>query len=79
MAGDKINMPSGYGGLMHFGEEYESKFKMKPEHVVILIVLVIIFVAVLKIFKIFGWKFIVLEYKNHYKHRFIRVLIKNLE
>jgi len=54
MAGDKINMPSGYGGLMHFGEEYESKFKMKPEHVVILIVLVIIFVAVLKIFKIFG-------------------------
>ena len=48
MAG--INLPSGYGGLMRFSEEYESKLKLKPEHVVALIIAVIIFSVGLKLF-----------------------------
>jgi len=54
MAGDKINVPSGIGGLVRYSEEYESKLKLKPEHVVVFIILVVVFVAVLKIFNIFG-------------------------
>jgi len=54
MAGDKLNVPSGIGGLVHYSEEYTSKIKLKPEHVVIFIILVIVFVTVLKIFNIFG-------------------------
>tara|TARA_Y100000310_G_scaffold334410_2_gene414122 strand:- start:46 stop:207 length:162 start_codon:yes stop_codon:yes gene_type:complete len=47
---DKINMPAGFGGLMRYGEEYKSKLMLKPEYIVIFIILVIVFVAVLKIF-----------------------------
>jgi len=47
---DKINMPAGFGGLMRYGEEYKSKLMLKPEYVVIFIILVILFVTVLKIF-----------------------------
>jgi preprotein translocase subunit Sec61beta len=52
MAENKINVPSGFGGLINYGEEYESRFKIKPEHVVLFIVAVIVFVVALKIF----WK-----------------------
>lgn len=48
MAG--INMPSGYGGLMRFSEEYESKIKLKPSHVVIFVIAVILFVVGLRLF-----------------------------
>jgi len=42
MASDnKINMPAGFGGLMRFTEEYESKFNLKPTHVVVFIILII--------------------------------------
>ncbi len=41
MADNKINMPSGFGGLMRYQEEYESKFNLKPTHVVIFIILII--------------------------------------
>lgn len=50
MAQDKINVPAGFGGLVRYGEEYESKLKLKPEHVIVLIILVIAFVLILKIF-----------------------------
>ena len=49
MASNKINVPAGFGGIVRYGEEYESKFMLKPEHVVIFIVLVILFVTVLKL------------------------------
>lgn len=49
MAQNKINVPAGFGGLVRYGEEYESRFKLKPEHVVIFIGLVILFVVILKI------------------------------
>jgi len=50
MAGSNINLPSGSGGLMRFNEEYESKLKLKPTHVIIYIILVILLVVGLNIF-----------------------------
>jgi preprotein translocase subunit Sec61beta len=50
MADSKFNLPGGYGGLVRYSEEYESKLKLKPEHVIVLIVAVIVFVVCLKIF-----------------------------
>jgi len=43
MANDNINVPSGFGGLMHFKEEYRSKFNLKPTHVIGFIILIIAF------------------------------------
>jgi len=43
MADNKINMPSGFGGLMRYSEEYESKFNLKPTHVIIFIIVIILF------------------------------------
>jgi preprotein translocase subunit Sec61beta len=37
-----VNIPGGFGGLMRYSEEYESKFMLKPMHVIIFIVLIII-------------------------------------
>ena len=50
MANQGIHMPSGAGGLMRYNEEYDSKLKLKPSHVVILILAVIAFVTILKLF-----------------------------
>jgi len=47
---EQIRMPSGYGGLLRYDEEYKSRLILKPFHVIIFIVLIVIFVAVLKIF-----------------------------
>ena len=44
MASDgSIMLPGGYGGLTRFSEEYESKFNLKPAHVIVAIVLIILF------------------------------------
>jgi len=39
----EINMPSGFGGLTRFKEEYASRFNLKPTHVIIFIILIIVF------------------------------------
>ncbi len=36
-----INMPGAFGGLTRYSEEYESKFMLKPTHIVIFIILII--------------------------------------
>jgi len=36
-----INLPGGFGGLMRYSEEYESKIMLKPMHVIIFIILII--------------------------------------
>ena len=51
MAQQGMNMPSSYGGLMRYNEEYKSKFMLSPSHVVLLIILILAFVAVMKIFR----------------------------
>ncbi len=48
MAG--TNIPAGFGGLMHYNEEYDSRLKLKPTAIVIFIILIILLVAGLKIF-----------------------------
>ena len=47
---ESINMPSGFGGLLRYNEEYSSKFMLKPEHVVMFIIFVLLFSVVLRIF-----------------------------
>ena len=43
MASEGISLPGGYGGLTRFSEEYESKFNLKPTHVIAMIILIIVF------------------------------------
>jgi len=50
MADNKVQMPAGFGGLMRFSEEYESKFNLKPTAVIIFIILIIVFRVALGIF-----------------------------
>ena len=35
MARDRINMPSGMGGLVRYFDEYHSKITFKPGHIVL--------------------------------------------
>lgn len=49
MANQGFNMPSSFGGLMRYNEEYKSRFMFKPTHVVLFIILIIAFVAAMKI------------------------------
>jgi len=41
MADNKINLPGGFGGLMRYSEEYDSKFNLSPVHVIVFVVLII--------------------------------------
>ncbi len=43
MASDAINLPSGFGGLKRFNEEYGSLFNLKPAHIVLFVILIVIF------------------------------------
>ena len=36
-----LSMPSGFGGLVNYKEEYASKFMLSPTHVVAFIILII--------------------------------------
>jgi preprotein translocase subunit Sec61beta len=50
MADSGVNIPSGFGGLVKFKEEYQSKFNLKPMHVVVFIILIVVFRVALGIF-----------------------------
>ncbi|MBN1157386.1 preprotein translocase subunit Sec61beta [Candidatus Woesearchaeota archaeon] len=39
---NKIQMPSGMGGIVRYFDDYKSKIEIKPGHVLVLIVLIII-------------------------------------
>ena len=47
MAQDRISMPSGMGGLVRYFDEYKSKIKFKPGHIIVLCVVVIIIMVFL--------------------------------
>ena len=49
MADQRINLPSGMGGLVRYFDDYKSKIEFKPEHLLVIIVLVIIFEILLHI------------------------------
>jgi hypothetical protein len=50
MADSGVNVPSGFGGIVKFKEEYASKFNLKPANVFILIILIILFRVALQLF-----------------------------
>ncbi|MCX6746959.1 MAG: preprotein translocase subunit Sec61beta [Candidatus Pacearchaeota archaeon] len=50
MADDGINMPTGFGGLMRFKDEYDSFLNLKPVHVIVFIILIVVFRVLLQIF-----------------------------
>jgi len=41
MANNPVSSPPGFGGLMRYGEEYESKFNLKPTHVIVFVIAII--------------------------------------
>jgi len=45
-----ISVPSGFGGLMRYGEEYSSKINLKPVHVIGFIIFIILLRIVLPFF-----------------------------
>jgi len=47
MAQEKISMPSGMGGLMRYFDEYKSKIRIKPGHIIIMCGIVIIIMVFL--------------------------------
>ncbi|MGV8171295.1 MAG: preprotein translocase subunit Sec61beta [Candidatus Woesearchaeota archaeon] len=47
MSNDKIQMPSSGAGLTRYFDDFHSKIELKPEHVIILIVLIILIEIVL--------------------------------
>ena len=50
MADSGVNIPSGFGGIVKFKEEYESKFNLKPSYVVAFVILIVVFRIALQIF-----------------------------
>ncbi|MEK6848307.1 MAG: preprotein translocase subunit Sec61beta [Nanoarchaeota archaeon] len=46
---NKINIP-GMGGLVRYDEEQDTRFHLKPEHVVVLVIAIILFSISLRIF-----------------------------
>lgn len=50
MANQSINMPSSFGGLMRYNEDFQSKFMIKPTHVILFVVAIGITIAILKVF-----------------------------
>ena len=42
MAKDRIQMPSGMGGLVRYFDEYKSNIEFKPGHIILLCIIVII-------------------------------------
>ncbi|MDD5331613.1 MAG: preprotein translocase subunit Sec61beta [Candidatus Nanoarchaeia archaeon] len=48
MSQDKIQMPSSGGGIVRYSDEVRSKFEMKPQIVVAILVIVIILGLVLR-------------------------------
>ena len=52
---DKIQMPSGMGGLVRYFDEYRSKIEFKPGHIVVICIVIIIIMLLLHMW---GGKFL---------------------
>jgi preprotein translocase subunit Sec61beta len=50
MAQNNVNVPSGFGGLLRFNEEYDSKIQLKPGHVIAFAAAIVLLVLALKAF-----------------------------
>ena len=47
---DKIQMPSGMGGLVRYFDEYRSKIEFKPGHIIVICIILIIVLILLHVF-----------------------------
>jgi preprotein translocase subunit Sec61beta len=47
---DKINLPSGMGGLTRYFDDYHSNIEIKPGHVIIIAVVIMIIVIILHLY-----------------------------
>ncbi|MCX6706624.1 MAG: preprotein translocase subunit Sec61beta [Candidatus Woesearchaeota archaeon] len=47
MANDRVQMPSGMGGLVRYFDEYKSNITFKPGHVIIIIAVIVAIVIIL--------------------------------
>lgn len=50
MAEENVRMPLGTGGLINYYDEYKSKIRIKPAHVILLIIAALVFEIALRIF-----------------------------
>jgi len=50
MKDNKIQMPSGMGGLTRYFDDYKSKVQIAPGHVVLLTIIVTLIIVLLHIF-----------------------------
>jgi preprotein translocase subunit Sec61beta len=46
---NKVNLPSGMGGLTRYFDDYTSKVELKPGHIVILSIAVMVLIIILHI------------------------------
>lgn len=49
MAEDRMKMPSSFGGLVRYFDEYKSRIQLKPEHVILMIILIIVFEVIVRL------------------------------
>ena len=54
MSQDKIQMPSGMGGLVRYFDEYHSKLVIKPGHIILIGILLMVIMILLYTFGS-GW------------------------
>jgi len=47
---NQVNMPSGFGGLTRYTEEYSSLINLKPSHIILFILAIVFFRIGLAIF-----------------------------
>ena len=47
---EQLRVPASSGGLVRYFDEYKSKIQIKPEFVILLIILVVIFEIILRLF-----------------------------
>lgn len=50
MAEEKIRMPASFGGLTRYFEDYKSKIEIKPEYVILMIIVIIALSVAVRIF-----------------------------
>jgi len=50
MAQDRVSMPQGTGGLVRYFDEYKSKIRFKPGHIIIFAVVILFIMVFLYIY-----------------------------
>jgi len=45
-----VNLPGGFGGLTRYNEEYDSRFNLKPTHIILFVILIVAFRVALPLF-----------------------------